>query len=301
MDPLHALLIEKDTTIKLIFEGIARGHDISIFHVDDVFIRNRAICGLIKAVHINNNSLEVAAGSQKPLTDYDVLLMRKDPPFDMAFATACLMLSAIEGDIKTVNSPTGILLSPEKLWPATFDDITPPTLISSNREIIASFKAEYGAIVIKPLYKYCGRGIYVSEENDRNLNSVIDYYLECEGLPLVAQKYLPGVSDGDRRIILLGGKPVGAINRMRQKGDFRCNMFVGGVPNLHMLSETERSICSLIGPWLLERGLHFVGIDVIDGLLTEINTTAPTGIMQFMDVGGVNLAPLFWNYVETEL
>lgn len=301
MDILETLDPLKDTTIRLIREGLHRDYEISIFYGKDVSIHNGIVLSNMRSTILNGETIEIKDIQKEVVNTYDVLLMRKDPPFDMKFTTVAITLAMIEADLKTINSPSGILSSPEKLWPATFNYLHPPTLISANREDIIAFKDEYGAIVLKPLYEYCGSGVYISPPNDRNFPSVLEAQLQKDGLPIIAQKYLTGVNKGDRRIFMLGGKVVGALNRESKPHDHRCNMFVGGTPSLHELSDEERSLCMTIGPWLVERGLHFVGVDIIDGYITEINTTSPTGLVQIRDMGGPDLSINFWEYVEDQL
>jgi glutathione synthase len=296
MDPIESLDISKDTTCSLILEGLRRGYAISIFYDKDVFIHNGNISCNMRSIAIVKDEIKIKCIQKELVSSYDILLMRKDPPFDMRFTTVTATLAMIESELIAINTPSGILSFPEKLWPATFKQFHPPTLVSANREDLLDFKREHGAIVLKPLYEFCGSGVYISFPNDRNFNSVLDIHLNKDGLPIVAQKYLPNAKNGDRRIIMLGGVAVGALNRTAKPNDHRCNMFVGGAASIHDLSDVEKSLCETIGPWLVERGLHFVGIDVIDNYITEINTTSPTGLTKFRDLGGADLAIYFWEY-----
>lgn len=298
MDPFHKLNPIKDTTLALIREGLQRDLEIYIFHDNDISIRDGSVICKTRTATLIGDSLSVNNPCSKSIDSFDLLLLRKDPPFDMRFYTVATTLAMLEPDLKAINSPTGIIAFPEKLWPATLSQFHPPTLISTNRDEIIAFKNEYKAIVIKPLYDYCGGGVYVSLKSDRNFFSVIDSHLARDRLPIVAQKYLDGVEQGDRRILMLGGEATGALNRQARPREHRCNMSVGGSPTLHKLTNREKSICLTLGPWLVERGLYFVGIDIIDGYVTEINTTSPAGLVQLRNLGGPDLSVAFWEYAE---
>jgi len=298
MAPLQTLDPTKDTTIALIREGLRRDLKISIFHDDDVSICDGVVMGKMKTMTLTGDSLGVSNLGSKAIGSFDLLLMRRDPPFDMRFYTVATTLAMLEPDLKSINSPTGILTFPEKLWPATLDRLHPPTLISTNREEIISFRDEHKDIVIKPLYDYCGNSVYISSATDRNFFSILDSYLARDGLPIIAQKYLTDVEHGDRRVIMLGGEAVGAINRQATPRDHRCNMCLGGTPTLHELTNRETSVCETLGPLLVKRGLHFIGVDIIDGYVTEINTTAPAGPVHLKNLGGPDLSVAFWEYAE---
>ena len=298
MDPIHMLDPAKDSTLALIRKGLQRDLEISIFHDDDVSIRDGAVLSRMKTATLNGDILKINNPRSEAIDSFDLLLMRRDPPFDMRFYTIANTLAKLEPDLKAINSPTGILAFPEKLWPATLKRLHPPTLITTDREEIISFKDEHKAIVLKPIYDYCGSGIYISSATDHNFFSVLDSHLARDDLPIIAQKYLTGVKKGDRRILMLGGEAVGAINRKAGPCEHRCNMFRGGSPTLYKLTKRETSICMTLGPLLIEHGLHFVGIDIIDDFVTEINTTAPAGLVQIRNLGGPDLSGPFWEYVE---
>lgn len=298
MDPFDSLIMEKDTTLQIIKNGILKGHNISVFHDDDLMVRNGKVIVNTKRVQLIDEEITRRKSRQHAITDYDMLFVRRDPPVTIEFYTSLSILSSIEDELICLNSPASILTFPEKIWPATFKKFHPPTIITKSIDDILSFKKEHGSVVIKPLYNYCGNGIYVSLAEDRNLNSIITLFMMTNNLPILVQKFITSVEDGDRRIIMLGGKAVGAINRKSNPNDFRCNMYAGGTTTLHTLSATEMDICSHIGPLLMEKKLHLVGVDIIGNYITEINTTAPTGVFQIFDLGGPNLSKKIIEYAE---
>lgn len=299
MDPLETLQLEKDTTLQIIKEGIKGGHHISIFHDEDLAVRDGEVIVKTRKIITDENDIKtVYDNNEEILTKYDILFVRRDPPVDMEFYSSLSILSSIDDEILCLNRPSSILLFPEKIWPATFKQFHPPTLISKRVEDILNFKKKHRNVVIKPLFNYCGNGIYISLSDDRNFKSIISMHKMMSNHPVLIQKFISDVDDGDRRIIMLGGEPIGAINRKASLEDFRCNMYAGGTPTLHTLSKTEQDICTQIGPTLKKMGLHLVGIDIIGDYITEINTTAPTGIFQIAELGGPNLCENVIAYAE---
>ncbi|AGF80094.1 glutathione synthase/ribosomal protein S6 modification enzyme (glutaminyl transferase) (plasmid) [Desulfocapsa sulfexigens DSM 10523] len=299
LDPLDTLSLDKDSTLQIIKQGYLKGHDVAVFHDKDLIVRDGAVIINSRIIDFTAETLSAQVDCKKDITDFDILFVRRDPPVTIEFYTSLSILSSIEANIPCINSPSSILTFPEKIGPTTFKQLHPPTLISSNLSEIYDFKKEHGAVVVKPLYNYCGNGVYISLQNDRNFNSILSLFKMNSNTPILLQKFIEDVSDGDRRIIMLGGEPVGAINRKASPNDFRCNMFAGGTPTLHNLSSTELEMCAQISPILTERGLHLVGIDIIGNYITEINTTAPTGIFQIADLGGPNLCATIIDYAET--
>lgn len=299
IDKLEVLDISHDTTLMIIKKGLKRNHDIHIFHEDGILIRDgNVLCNLSKVIN-ENDSIVLNECLYQKIDSFDVLFLRKDPPIDLNYYTALSILSLVESKILTVNSPKGILSFSEKLWPIALEMDQPPTLVSCNKDIIFTFKYDYNDIVIKPLYDFCGNGIYLSLGKDKNFGSVINTLLKSSlGMPVVVQKFLPNVELGDRRVIMLGGIPICAINRIASENDYRCNMKTGGTPILHELSDSEKKICEKLSPLLIENGLHFVGIDIIDGFVTEINTTSPTGVPQILELGGPDISDYFWDFIE---
>jgi glutathione synthase len=231
----------------------------------------------------------------------DVVLLRQDPPFDMSYITTTHLLERIHPGTLVVNDPVEVRNAPEKLFVTLFPEFMPPTLITRDAEEIRRFRKEHGDIIIKPLYGNGGAGVFRLTEGDQNLASLLEIFSTAYREPLVVQRYLPAVRKGDKRIILIEGEPVGAINRVPAEGESRSNMHVGGRPEPTELTSRERDICAAIGPELKRRGFTFVGIDVIGDVMTEINVTSPTGIREVKRFGGADIAVLFWNAVEARL
>ncbi len=232
------------------------------------------------------------------LADYDVFWLRQDPPFDMHYITTTHLLDRLAGKTLVVNDPFWVRNYPEKLLVLSFPDLTPPTAIARDLETLREFRAKHGDVILKPLYGNGGAGVFKLDENDRNLSSLHELFTGFSREPLIVQKYLPAVSKGDKRVILVDGEPVGAINRVPAEGEVRSNMHVGGRPEKIALTDRDREICAAIGPLLKEKGQVFVGIDVIGDWLTEINVTSPTGIQELERFDGVNIAEKIWVAIE---
>ena len=235
------------------------------------------------------------------LADWDVIWLRQDPPFDMGYITTTHLLDFLEGETLVVNDPFWVRNYPEKLLVLHFPDLTPPTTIARDLDTLKAFKEEHGDIILKPLYGNGGAGVFRLGPDDRNLNSLHELFTSINNEPLIAQKFLPDVSKGDKRVILIDGEPVGAINRVPAAGETRSNMHVGGRPEKVDLTERDLEICAAIGPLLREKGQVFVGIDVIGGWLTEINVTSPTGIQELERFDGINVAATIWDAIEAKL
>ncbi len=234
----------------------------------------------------------------RDLAEMDVVLMRQDPPFDMAYITATHILEHLAPPTLVVNDPVAVRNAPEKLLVTHFPDLMPPTLIAWSLEAIRAFRAEWGDIVIKPLFGNGGAGVFHVRPEDENFSALLEWHFARSREPLMVQRYEPAVRQGDKRIILVDGEPLGAINRIPPPGEARSNMHVGGKPEPATLSARDREICARIGPLLRERGLVFVGIDVIGDYLTEINVTSPTGIQEIARFGGPDLAAAIWDRIE---
>ena len=235
------------------------------------------------------------------LVDVDVVWLRQDPPFDMGYITTTHLLDRLKGQTLVVNDPFLVRNNPEKLLVLDFPDLTPPTTIARDLSVLRDFKDRHGDIILKPLYGNGGAGVFRLPESDRNLNSLHELFTGMNREPLIAQKYLPDVAKGDKRIILVDGQPVGAINRVPAAGETRSNLHVGGRAEKIGLTAREHEICAAIGPRLKEMGQVFVGIDVIGGYLTEINVTSPTGIQELERFDGVNVAARIWEAIEARL
>ena len=235
------------------------------------------------------------------LADLDVVLMRQDPPFDMSYITATHILEHIHPKTLVVNDPFYVRNAPEKLLVTHFPDLMPPTLITSNRDDILEFRAEHKDIILKPLYGNGGAGVFHLQPGDENLNSLLEMFTQMFREPIIAQRYMPEVRKGDKRIILVDGRPAGALNRVPAEGESRSNMHVGGRPEKIGMTKRELEICEAIGPTLKEQGLIFVGIDVIGDYLTEINVTSPTGLQEIGRFDGVSLEAEIWDAIEARL
>ncbi|GLS44039.1 glutathione synthase [Methylobacterium brachythecii] len=304
MDPIQAIRIAGDTTFALMLEAQARGHRLLYYTPDRLSMQGRRVVARVEPVTVQDvEGAHAVLGSieRVELTQTDVVLMRQDPPFDMAYITATHMLEAITGETLVVNNPAEVRNAPEKLFVLDFPELMPPTLISRDRAEIEAFRKEHGTIAMKPLHGHGGAAVFRVTEDDPNFGSMFDLFSVTFREQWVVQRFLDKVSEGDKRIILVDGEPMGAINRVPAKGDIRSNMVRGGAAGASDLTDREREICATIGPELKRRGLILVGIDVIDGHLTEINVTSPTGIRAIKRLGGPDLAVSVWDAIEGRL
>ncbi len=301
MDPIGSVDINADSSFRLAEEAQARGHELFFYTpdklaYDDGKITARGFPITVKRVQGDH----VAFGTEETvnLADFDVLWLRQDPPFDMSYITTTHLLDRIHPDTLVVNDPFWVRNYPEKLLVLDFPDLTPPTTIARDLETLKAFKEKHGDIILKPLYGNGGAGVFRLGPDDRNMTSLHELFSGINREPLIAQKFLPVVSAGDKRVILVDGEPVGAINRVPAKGETRSNMHVGGRPEKCELTARDLEICARIGPLLREKGQVFVGIDVIGDWLTEINVTSPTGIQELERFDGVNIAEKIWEAIE---
>jgi glutathione synthase len=305
MDPIEAVNIDGDTTFAMAEEAQARGHVLYVYQVETLAWREGRVTARAKPANVRRiKGDHVTLGDPIALdlaTDVDVILMRQDPPFDMAYITAAHLLEFVAKDTLVVNDPFWVRSSPEKIVPLLFPDLMPPTLVTRDRAAIEAFRADHGDIVIKPLFGNAGAAVFRIKPDDGNLGALLDLFFATSREPLMIQGFVPGVFDGDKRIILIDGKPVGAINRIPKGNDIRSNLAVGGTAHNVTLSAADLEICARIGPTLKERGLLFVGIDVIAGRLTEINVTSPTGALAIKAFSGVNCAALMWDAIEARV
>lgn len=301
MDPVSTLDVRGDSTIALMDEAQNRGHSVFHYNVNDLSMRDNKISAVGSDIKIKKNSAEMF-DIQKPkkieLNKFDVILMRQDPPFNMQYITATHILEKIQGKTIVLNNPKEVRNAPEKIFVTKFGDLMPPTLITRNRNEINSFRKEFGDIIIKPLYGNGGAGVFQINQDGQNLTALLEMFEEKWEEPFVVQKYLKEVRKGDKRIILINGKPAGAINRIPQKNETRSNLHVGGKATKTNITKHENVICQKIGPELKKRGLMFVGIDVIGKFITEINVTSPTGIREIKRLTGNDIAKTFWEEVE---
>ncbi|KGJ03989.1 glutathione synthase [Paracoccus halophilus] len=304
MDPIEHVSIDGDSTFRLGLEAEARGHRLFQYTVDRLSYCEGRVIARGRPVTLRRRASDhVTFGdwAEVDLAEFDVIWLRQDPPFDMAYITNTHLLDRVHPKTFVVNDPFWVRNSPEKLLVLDFPDLTPPTLITRDLSQIRDFRARHGDMIIKPLYGNGGAGIFHLRPNDPNLSSLIETFSANSREPVIVQKFLPAVAMGDKRIILVDGEPVGAINRIPVAGEARSNMHVGGRAEKIGLTEREREICATIAPVLREKGLLFTGIDVIDGWLTEINVTSPTGIQELERFDGVNAAGLIWDAIERKL
>jgi glutathione synthase len=304
MDPIGDVNIDADSSFRIALEAQQRGHELFYYGPDmlaydegRVTARgHRMTLRREKGNHVDLGSVETV-----DLADWDVVWLRQDPPFDMGYITTTHILDRLKGQTLVVNDPFWVRNYPEKLLVLDFPELTPPTTIARDLDTIKAFKAKHGDIILKPLYGNGGAGVFRLDQNDRNLSSLHELFTGFSREPLIVQKFLPDVSNGDKRVILVDGEPVGAINRVPANGETRSNMHVGGRPEKIGLTQRDLEICAAIGPLLKEKGQVFVGIDVIGDYLTEINVTSPTGIQELERFDGTNVAEKIWQAIEGKL
>jgi glutathione synthase len=303
MDPLHSIDITGDSSFALMLEGQTRGHRLWHYEVPHMWLDGARLLARVKPVTVQNVPGAHFAFGPETLTDLaemDVVLMRQDPPFDMAYITATHLLEHIHPKTLVVNNPAAVRNSPEKLMVMHFPELMPPTIISWDRQAIRDFRALHKDIIVKPLFGNGGIGVFRIRQGDENLGSLLDMFFAASREPLMIQRYEAAVRKGDKRIILIDGEPLGAINRVPAEGDSRSNMHAGGRPEPTKLTEREHQICAAIGPTLKKQGLLFTGIDVIGDYLTEINVTSPTGLQQIARFDNQNLAAAIWTKIEAQ-
>lgn len=303
MDHISTVRIGGDTTFALSLEAQRRGHSLFHYTPDRLSMRDGIVSAKVEALAVRDvegDHFTLGAPERRDLSEMDVVLLRQDPPFDMNYITTTHLLERIHPKTLVVNDPAWVRNSPEKIFVTEFPDLMPETLITKDPEEIAAFRREFGDIILKPLYGNGGAGVFHLTDVDRNLSSLLEMFGQMFREPFIAQRYLKDVRAGDKRIILIDGEPVGAINRVPAAHDARSNMHAGGRPEPTELTDREREICDRIGPSLRERGFILVGIDVIGDYMTEINVTSPTGIREIKRFGGADVAALFWDAVEAK-
>ncbi|MCC5991254.1 MAG: glutathione synthase [Rhodobacteraceae bacterium] len=303
MDPIEAVDIRADSSFRIALEAQARGHELYCYTPDMLIYREGRVLAQAHPVTLRNiKGDHVAKGDAVTLdlAQVDVVWLRQDPPFDMSYITTTHLLDMIHPATLVVNDPFWVRNYPEKLLVLGFADLTPPTMIARDLATIREFKAQHGDVILKPLYGNGGAGVFRLDPNDRNLASLHELFTGISREPLIVQKYLPAVAKGDKRIILVDGEPIGAINRVPAEGETRSNMHVGGRPEPVKMTARDLEICAAIGPLLREKGQIFVGIDVIGDWLTEINVTSPTGLQELERFDGTNGAALIWQAIEAK-
>ncbi|MBO6900931.1 MAG: glutathione synthase [Rhizobiaceae bacterium] len=301
MDHVATVSIAGDTSFALSLEAQRRGHDLFHYTPDRLTMENGQIFARVEEMAVRDeadNHFSLGEPVRTDLAEMDVILLRQDPPFDMNYITTTHILERIHPKTLVVNDPAWVRNSPEKIFVTEFPDLMPETLITRDAAEVAAFRKAHGDIIVKPLYGNGGAGIFHLREDDRNLSSLLEMFTQMFREPFIVQRYLKDVRKGDKRIILIDGEPVGAINRVPAEHDSRSNMHVGGRAEAAELTEREREICARIGPSLRERGFILVGIDVIGDFMTEINVTSPTGVREVKRFGGADIAALFWDAVE---
>jgi glutathione synthase len=301
MDPIERINIRGDSTFALMLEAKARGHRLSYYTTDKLAQSGERVFTTAQPLDVRDepgNHFTLGEARRTELTEFDVILLRQDPPFDMAYITTTHMLERVHPKTLVVNDPAHVRNAPEKIFVMEFSDLMPPTLITRDLAEIKAFRAEYGDIVMKPLYGNGGAAVFRLTREDLNFGSLYDLFATTFREQWMVQTFLPAVKHGDKRIILVDGEYAGAVNRVPAADDLRSNMVRGGSPKDTELTPREREICKRLGPALRERGLIFVGIDVIDGHLTEINVTSPTGIRAIRNVGGPDIAAMVWDAIE---
>ena len=304
MDPIEYVDINADSTFRLAEEAQNRGHDLYVYTPNDLTFTRGKVAAKVRSIslkrkigdHVNFGAVELL-----DLSEFGVIWLRQDPPFDMGYITNTHLLDLVAKETLIVNNPFWVRNLPEKLLVLEFPDLIPDTVISRDLDEIKKFKREFKDIIVKPLYGNGGAGIFRLKEDDKNLTSLHELFSNMSSEPLIAQAFLPDVRNGDKRIILVDGSPVGAINRVPKAGEIRSNMHVGGKAEPAKLSQRDREICRAIGPTLKSKGQVFVGIDVIGEYLTEINVTSPTGIQELERFDNVNIAEMIWHAVEEKL
>jgi len=303
MDPIGPIDITADSTFRIAEEAQDRGHELFYYTPDKLFWEEGHVKARGWPLTVRRevgNHFTLGEEQTVDLGDWDVVWLRQDPPFDMGYITTTHLLERIHPSTLVVNDPFWVRNFPEKLLVLEFPDLIPPTMIARDLDTIRRFKDTHGDMILKPLYGNGGAGVFRLDPNDRNLASLHELFTGLSREPLIAQKFLPDVSNGDKRVILVDGEPVGAINRVPQSGETRSNMHVGGRPEKIGLSERDLEICAAIGPTLKEHGQIFVGIDVIGDYLTEINVTSPTGIQELERFDGTNTAEKLWQAIEAK-
>ena len=303
MDPIARINIRGDSTFALLLEAQKRGHALSYYTPDKLSLRGVELVAPVHALTVRDEAgshFTLGEARREPLAGFDVILLRQDPPFDLAYITSTHLLERIHPKTLVVNNPASVRNAPEKIMVMNFPQLMPPTLISRDLDEINSFRDQHGAVVMKPLHGHGGAAVFRVMPQDMNFGSLFDMFSVTFREPWVIQRFLPEVKHGDKRIILVDGEFAGAVNRVPAPDDLRSNMVRGGAAHATDLSDREREICTTVGPVLRQLGLLFVGIDVIDGNLTEINVTSPTGIRAIQRLNGPDVAAMIWDTIENK-
>ena len=304
MDPIETLNLAGDSTFALLLEAQERGYELDIYTPNMLTLRDGLLTTEAQQIKVFDkpDRLEKINQTRSVMLDkYDIILMRQDPPFDMGYITATHLLETVQHKTLILNNPFYVRNCPEKIFVNKYLDFMPPTLITRNVGEVIKFRNKHDQIIIKPLYGNGGANVFYSDGNDRNFGSIIENFLEWSKEPFIIQKFIPKVKDGDKRIILIDGEIAGAINRIPQDGEIRSNMHVGGLAAKTEITKQDIKICDAISGDLKNFGLFFVGIDIIDNFITEINVTSPTGIREILELSGINVAKIFWDQAEKKV
>jgi glutathione synthase len=303
MDPIDRIDIQGDSTFALLLEAQRRGHELFYYTPPHLTLDGRHLVARGQTLTVEDKAgdhYRLSDTRRVDLAEWDVVLLRQDPPFDMGYITTTHLLERIHPKTLVVNDPAHVRNAPEKVWVLEFQDLMPPTMVTRNIEDVRDFQTRHKDIIIKPLYGNGGASVFRIQPGDSNLNSLVELFQTVFREPFMVQQYRPEVRGGDKRIILVDGEVAGAINRVPAEGETRSNMHVGGTPKPTELTARDKEICARLGPHLKERGLIFVGIDVIGPYLTEINVTSPTGIRQVKAFGGNDIAAMIWDTIEAK-
>ena len=304
MDPIETVDIGADSTFALALEAQARGHGLFHYLPRDLVYRGGRVLAHARPLAVRNQRGDHATLGDAMLLDLatvDVVLLRQDPPFDMAYITTTHLLDLIHPNTLVVNDPSSVRNAPEKLYALDFRQFMPPTVITGLRDEVDRFRREHGDIIIKPLFGNGGAGVFRVRADDENLGALLEMFQERSREPVMVQRYIPEIRDGDKRIILVDGVPAGAVSRLPADGEARANFHAGGRAQATQLTDREHEICAALGPALKARGLIFVGIDVIGDYLTEINVTSPTGIHEINHLDGIRIEAMIWDAIEDRL
>jgi glutathione synthase len=304
MDPLETINIDTDSSFMMALEALRRGHTLYHYLPRQLVLEGNRLSATVRPFSVRRergNHFTAGAPGPIDLAKLDLVMMRQDPPFDMSYITATHMLEHIQPGTLVLNDPASVRNAPEKLFVTHFPDLMPPTLITSDKDAILDFRARHQDIIVKPLFGNGGSGVFHVTPQDENLGALLETFTALYREPVIVQRYLPEIRQGDKRIILIEGEAVGAVSRVPQQGEARANFHAGGSAKATELTKREQDICAAIGPTLREQGLVFVGIDVIGDYMTEINVTSPTGIQEINRLNGVALEAILWDAIEARL
>jgi glutathione synthase len=304
MDPLETINIDTDSSFVMALEALKRGHNLYHFLPRQLVLQGNRLSATVRPFTVKRergNHFSAGAPERLDLAKLDLVMMRQDPPFDMAYITATHMLEHIQPGTLVLNDPASVRNAPEKLFVTHFPELMPPTLITSDKDAIFDFRARHRDIIVKPLFGNGGAGVFHITPEDENLGALLETFTLLYREPVIVQRYLPEIRQGDKRIILIEGEAVGAVSRVPQQGEARANFHAGGAARATQLTKREQDICAAIGPTLREQGLVFVGIDVIGDYMTEINVTSPTGIQEINRLNGAALEATLWDAIEKRL